>query len=197
MSGLKTHTSRVRTLLTTLFTRDLYLGADDRQLLQGLNSTPYAAANVTGVKLARGYQLERLTLAATAIEIDEANDYGSAKLTTLPVSNVIILGAMAELVLTVDGTVITDPEDIDWALGTTALTSTDFSNAGEKNIITEADVAALGVMNKATATAEANVALAKGANSVYLNIQATIATTAIQTISGTLDLFYIDLGAQA
>jgi hypothetical protein len=87
------------------------------------------------------------------------------------------------------------PEDIDWALGTVALTSTDFSNAGEKNVVTEADVAALGVMQKATATAEANVGLAQGSNALYLNIQATIGTTATQSFSGTIRLYYIDLGA--
>jgi hypothetical protein len=182
----------------TSFIPNLILGPDTPQLVeQGLVPTPNAAGNVTGVKLARAIQIERLTLAATPIEIDESLDYASKKLIDLPTSNVIIIGAMADLVLTVDGTIITDPEDIDWALGSTALTSTDFSNAGEKNIITEADVAALGVMQKATATAEANVALAQGANAVYLNIQAAIGTTAIQTISGIVDLFYLDLGAQA
>lgn len=191
------HKIGVPTEIPELYSTNLRFESDRKLLSQGLSSTPNAAAGVTAVKQIRGFQHEVLTLVGTEIEIDEANDYGSVKLLDFPTSNIIILGAMVDLTCTVDGVVIADPEDIDWAIGTVALTSTDFSNAGEKNIVTEADVAALGVMEAATATAEANVSLAKGANDLFLNIQATIGTTATQSFAGQIDLFFIDLGAQA
>lgn len=176
--------------------KDLYLEAV-RKVRQGLSSTPNTSAGVTAEKLARGYQVERLTLSDVEIEIDEANDYGSVKLVDLPSSNVLILGAVVDLVCTVDGTVITDPEDIDYAIGTAALASVDFSNSGEKDIVDEADVAALGVMQAASGASQVNLFKAKGTNAVYLNIQATIATTATQSFAGTIDLIFVDLGSES
>lgn len=191
------HIIKTRTFIPDLHTRDLYLESAERKISQGLSSTPNAAGGVTAEKLARAYQVERLTLAAAEIEIDEANDYGSLKLVDLPSSNVLILGAIVDLVCTVDGVVVTDPEDIDYAIGTAALASTDFSGSGEKDVCPEADVAALGVMQLATTATEANLFKAKGTNAVYLNIQATIATTATQTFNGTIDLVYVDLGSES
>lgn len=180
-----------------LQSNNLYLESVARRMVQGLSSTPNTAAGVTGEKLARAYQVERLTLTSVGIEIDEANDYASVKLVDLPSSNVMILGAIVDVVCTVDGVVITDPEDIDYAIGTAALASIDFSGSGEKDICPEADVAAAGVMQLATSSTEANNFQAKGTNAVYLNIQATIATTATQTFNGTIDLIYVDLGSES
>jgi hypothetical protein len=176
---------------------NLYLESAGRKISQGLSSTPNTAGGVTAEKLARGYQVERLTLTAAEIEIDEANDYGSLKLVDLPASNIIVAGVVVNLVCTVDGTVITDPEDIDYAVGTAALASTDFSNAGEKNLVGENDVAALGVMQAAVSDTEDSLFLAAGAKAVYLNIQATIGTTATQSFAGTVDLIYLDLGSES
>ena len=176
-----------------------YLRIDDDGALirQGLAATPNTAAGVALAKQARSYRVDKLTLTGVEIEIDEANDYGSVKLVDLPDSNILILGAIVDLVCTVDGTVITDPEDIDYAIGTLALTSIDFSNSGEKDITPEADVAAAGVMQLASSGTEANLFKAKGTNAVYLNIQAAIATTAIQSFAGSIDLLYVDLGAES
>ena len=191
------HKIGVPTEIPELHSVNLYFGSNARQLSQGLSSIPNAAGLVTGVKLSRPYQVEQLTLAATPIEIDEANDYGSVKLADLPTSNLVILGALVDIVCTVDGVVITDPEDLDYAIGTVALTSIDFSNAGEKNVCPEKNVAAAGVMQNVTTATEQNAVLTKGTNALYLNIQAAIATTAIQTFAGTITLFYVDLGAES
>jgi len=194
----KGHIIKTRLFAPDLYTRDLYLESAERKISQGLSATPNTAGGVTAEKLARAYQVERLTLTAAAIEIDEANDYGSIKLVDLPDSNIVILGVIVDLVCTEDDVVITDPEDIDYAIGTVAITSTDFSNAGEDNLTPEADVAALGVMQHASDTNTNNVFLAKGAtNKVFLNIQATIATTATQTFAGTVDLIFVDLGSES
>lgn len=192
------HKIGVPTEIPELQSNNFYFESNARQLSQGLSSTPNAAGLVTGVKLSRPFQVERLTLAATPITIDEANDYGSVKLVDLPDSNILILGAIVDIVCTVDGTVITDPEDLDYAIGTVAITSTDFSNAGEDDITPEANVAAAGVMQLATNSTTVNKFLAKGAtNKAFLNIQAAIATTAIQTFAGTIDLIYVDLGSES
>ena len=190
------HVIPVPTEIPQLQSENFYSGL--RKSDQGLSATPNAAGLVTGAKFMRACQVEKLTLAATPIEIDETNDYGSVKLVDLPDSNIMILGVIVDLVCTVDGTVITDPEDIDFAIGTVAITSTDFSNAGEDDLTPEADVAALGVMQLASDANTYNVLVAKGAtNKVFLNIQATIATTAIQTFAGSIDLIYVDLGSES
>jgi hypothetical protein len=173
---------------------NLYMESAGRKVRQGESSTPNTAGGVTCEKLARGFQLERLTLTDAEIEIDEANDYGSIKLVDLPTTNLIVAGVIVDLTCTVDGTVISDPEDIDYAVGTTAVTSTNFSNAGEKNLIAENDVAALGVMQAQVTGTEDMLFLGTGAKAVYLNIQATIGTTATQSFAGTVDIMYVDLG---
>lgn len=176
-----------------------YLRIDDDGALlrQGLASVPNAAAGVSADKQARAFRVEKLALADVEIEIDEANDYGSVKLVDLPDSNIVILGAIVDLVCTVDGVVITDPEDIDYAIGTVAITSVDFSNAGEDNLTPEADVAAAGVMQLASDTNTNNVFVGKGTNAVYLNIQSAIVTTATQSFSGSIDLIFVDLGSES
>lgn len=192
------HKIPMTTEMNAALIKDLYLeNGVDRLVRQGLSSTPNTASGITNTKKMRGFQMEEMTLTAVGVEIDEANDYASVKLCDLPTSNIIILGCLCDVTCTVDGTVITDPEDIDYAVGTVALTSTDFSNSGEQNILAEADVAALGVMQNVTTATELDVILTKTTNALYLNIQATIATTATQTFNGTITLFYVDLGAES
>lgn len=180
-----------------LYAEDLYLEAADRLIRQGLSSTPNAAAGVAAQKLARGYQVERLTLTDVQVDIAAADDYGSVKLVDLPDSNVLILGAIMNCTAVADGTAITDVTTVDYAIGTAALASTDFSGSGEKDICPEKDVAASGVSQNATTGTEANNLVAKGTNAVYLNAQAAISADGWVQFTGTIDLIFVDLGAES
>lgn len=159
--------------------------------------TPNLAAGVKVENLARPVRLARLTLTNVAISITAAQDFGSIKLLDFPAGTVIVFGVNLDLVATVDGTVLTDVTAIDYAVGTVALATTDFSGAGEDNLVAENDVAALGVMNARTTAALAlPLTLNAGNNDVYLNAQAAVASgTGVVTLNGTVDVFYMDIGS--
>ena len=181
--------------------RSIFSGllADGSRIDMGLAVTPNTAGGVTrsGDKRNRGFQYEILTLTDVVTSIDEADDYGSVKLLDLPSSNLILAGCIFDCTAEADGTGITDVTTVDYALGTVALTSTDFSNAGEKNVLPEKDVAALGVAQNIVTATEKNLFLAKATASIYLNAQATITTSGTVTWNGTVYLAYIDLGAES
>ena len=157
--------------------------------------TPNTAAGVTRTSLARPPRVERMTLTDVEVDIAEADDFGSVKLCDLPAGTCAVLGLNADLVVTGDA-VITDVTAIDYAFGSVAISSTDFSNAGEDDLTAEGNVAAMGVINaRTTAALSPPIYYDAGSNAVYLNLQATIATDATVTVSGTVDLIYVDLGS--
>lgn len=51
-----------------------------------------------------------------------------------------------------------------------------------------------GVIDARSTATEANLFVAKGTNALYLNAQATIASDATLTVSGTIDVLYVELG---
>lgn len=163
----------------------------------GDSVTPNIAAGVSIDTRARPVRMARLTLTGVEVDIAAADDFGSVKLLDFPAGTVIVLGVNLDLVATADGAVITDVTAVDYAVGSVALTSTDFSNAGEDNLVAENDVAAAGVMNARTTAALAlPLTLDAGNNDVYLNVQAAVASgTGTVSFTGTVDVFYFDIGS--
>jgi hypothetical protein len=160
----------------------------------GTAVTPNSASGITLANFSRPARIAKLTLTATSVAILAANDYGSVKLCDLPEGFLAIVGVKADLVVT-GSAVITDVTVVDYAVGTVALTSIDFSNAGEDNLIAEGDVAALGVLEaSSTAALSGPVMLDAGAKAIYLNLQAAIATNSAVTVSGTVEVMYLELG---
>lgn len=143
---------------------------------------------------------ERHILESEVLTILEANDYGSIKLATLPSSNVLIVGAVVDIDGVGDGETggVEDITAVDVAIGTVATTSTDFSNAGEDNIVPKIDCAAEGVTEGATDGTTVNlfVDATAGTSSIYLNAAVVGGITAdgSVTFSGWIDLLYIDIG---
>lgn len=143
-----------------------------------------------------------LTLSAEAVNIASANDYGSVKLVDLPVKFLLIKAVDLDLDVTVSGFATDQASTLDMAVGTVALSSTDFSNTGEQDLVDE--YGAVGAMATGTANghsfSNANPAdfyIADGATyDIYLNVQGAVTSgTGIATFTGTVDIFYIDLEA--
>lgn len=171
--------------------------ADDARLDNGADVTPNTAAGVAMDSRMRPVRMARLTLTDVEVSIAAASDFGSVKLIDFPATTVVVLGINLDLVATADGSVITDVTTVDYAVGTAALASTDFSGAGEDNLVAENDVASGGVMNaRTTAALSLPLTLDAGNNDVYLNVQAAVtAGTGTVSFTGTVDIFYFDIGA--
>lgn len=146
----------------------------------------------------------RITLSAATLTVLEANDYGSLKLCDLPDRNMLLLGVETDLVLTKQGNTngIVAATDLDVSVGTAAASATTLAD-GMLNIIEKKDLDtnALAVDLEAhsndNATTVFPLPVADGASSaVYLNAVAIGGITADSSISvsGTVDIWYMDLG---
>lgn len=149
----------------------------------------------------------RLTLSGATLTVLEANDYGSLKLLDLPDRNVMILGVEVDLVLTKQGNTngIVAATDLDVGVGSAAASNTTLSGA-MIDVLEKADIDtdALAVDYEAVmvgqSTAKPPVCLADSASlALYLNAVAVAGITADSSlsVSGTVDIFYLDLGNKA
>jgi hypothetical protein len=160
-----------------------------------------AGAGTTSMQhFATPFRRERFILTAERVTILEANDYGAIKLCDLPATNLIIAGAVVDIDGTGDGETggVETITAVDVAIGTVSTTSTDFTNAGEDNIVPKIDVAAAGVTEGASDATTVNlyVDATAGTSSVYLNVAVVGGITADGYVdfSGWIDLVYLDLG---
>lgn len=145
----------------------------------------------------------RLKLSAFSVSLLAANDYGSAKLCDLPVSNMLILGAQVDLTSTQTGFASNAGTAVTMALGTVATTTTNFATAGEKNVlgpITGTGAGSPGAEKGSSQEngAVSNVLLAPGAKALYLNVGDPVTSgTGVVAFSGVIDLYYIDIGSHS
>ncbi len=144
----------------------------------------------------------RLTLTELSVAITAANDYGGTKICDLPDKNLMILACEVELDLTKAGTTngLVAATDLTTAVGTVVASNSTLSS-------TMIDVIDLVVNTAASLTHDmdahsaANTApnmpleVADSATSaLFLNGAAAITADDTFTASGTIDLFYFDLG---
>ncbi len=145
----------------------------------------------------------RFTLTAASISVAAASDFGSLKLCDLPDTNLHLLGLEADLVFTKGGTTngIVATTDLDVGIGTAAASASTLAGA-MINILEKVDLdgnslsVSLGSHTQGQSTATFPQQLGDGAsNALHLNL-ATTNITADDTVAvtGTVDLFYIDLG---
>lgn len=163
---------------------------------------PTPTASVTVVEAAKMPQVVTLTLAAKAVTMDSGDDFGSVELLTLPNTNLLVTACVVDLAAEVSGLATETVETVDYAIGTVATASTDFSNAGEDNLTPKIDgvgAATSGTVKGASSSSTINVLVAAGAsNKVYLNVSSPVTTgTATVTVTGTVKLVMLDLGAPA
>lgn len=162
-----------------------------------LGTTP--AAGVTSVPRGLMIQRETLTLAVT-ISLLAANDYGSVKLVDLPAGNLIIVGAKVDIAGTVAGMTTNTIDQAHVSLGTVATASNSLGTAGCANIVPSTigvvTTGAAGTFKGMTTTTEKLLYVANAANSIYLSaIQAVTSGTGTITITGTVELDFLTLGA--
>lgn len=169
-------------------------------LTDGVSLPITAASGVVATDRPHFIRKIRLQLTSKAVSMAAANDFGGSKIGDLPATNLIVLGVVVDLAVTVAGLAVNTAAALDVAVGTATTASTDFSNAGEDNLMAKVD----GVGGTATGTVKgagasdgalANVLLAAGAKAVYLNASSAVTSgTGTATFTGWVDVFYIDLG---
>ncbi len=146
----------------------------------------------------------RLTLTAATLSVLQANDYGSLKVLDLPDRNMLLLAVEADLVLTKQGNTngIVAATDLDVGMGTAAASSTTLATTMIdilEKVDVDADALAVDFERHSNdqSTATFPKRIADGASSaLYLNVAAVGGITADSSlsVSGTIDIFYVDLG---
>lgn len=176
------------------------LSLGDGSLGRVLASGNQAFTVVNGVleTFSRPWQVARVTLDSEAIVVDEADDFASLELFSIPDSNYIIAGCVVDLDIDSVASFTTNQADtIDVAIGTVATTSTTFANAGEDNIVAKIDgvgATTVGTVTGATTASEDMLFVLGSTTSVYLNVAGACTSNGTVTFSGTLTFVYLDLG---
>lgn len=142
----------------------------------------------------------RLTLTSAALAIAEANDYGSLELCTLPDKNLLVLGCEADLSIVKGGVTngLVAATDLDVGIGTAAASNATLATT-MINVLAKQDVDtdALTVTMQAhsLAASPSFLGIVDGAtNKLYLNAAASITADDALAVSGTIDVYFIDLG---
>jgi hypothetical protein len=160
--------------------------------------------NITALDQAVVMRRCRLTLAGAVISVAAADDYGSVKICDLPDKNLHIHGVEVDCTVVKGGVTngIVAATDLDMSVGTAAASATTLATT-MLNIIEKVDIDtnALSVEFEAhsndNATYVAPLAIVDGASSaLYMNAVAVGGITADDTltVTGTIDIFYTDLG---
>lgn len=167
------------------------------------NPGSVASDLATGVERTRQQtpvRRERLTLTAVEIEVASGDDFGSIKLLDLPDSNIIFLGAVLDLSVAIAGAASNVATTLDMALGSTAADNATLATT-MLDLVPKIDgvgAGTPGVVDGASTATEAPLLKASGTKEVYLNAAIPVTTgTGTLTVTGTIDLVYIDLGVAA
>lgn len=158
----------------------------------GRNLTPNAAGGVKSTELGLAVRRLQLSLSSVSIAVTEALDYASLKLVDFPDGNYLVVGANVDLSFTGTGGVDT-PEDMDVGVGTAAASASTLATT-MIDIAAKIDASAGGVVQGGGAV---NLVLAASSDAAYLNVAGAIDTDGTMVMSGTVELFYIDLGDPA
>lgn len=148
----------------------------------------------------------RITLTNATLSVTAALDYGSLKVCDLQDRNLLLLGVEADLVLTKQGNTngIVAATNLDVGMGTAPASAVTLA-ATMIDILEKVDVdtVALAVDFERHSNDQATAVFPKrlsdsATQALYLNVSAPGLITADSSlsVSGTIDLFYIDLGKQ-
>lgn len=140
----------------------------------------------------------RITLTELAVAVTAANDFGGSKICDLPDSNILILGAEANLSLDKDGTGIVAATDLVVGIGTAVASNSTLSGA-MIDVLTDAltdDVdPAIFAQHTNDLSTPALVFVDDGAAAgLFLNVAATLTVDGSVLATGTIDIYYIDTG---
>jgi len=149
----------------------------------------------------KALQYVRLTLTNVKIPVTSALAYGSLKIAAFPVTNILLVGCEANLTLVKGGiaTGIVSATGVDVALGTVAASNTELTST-MANILAlqECDAGLITDTVQAHSLAATPVftGIVDDVAAVFLNVapDGAISVDDSVTFSGTVDLFYFDLG---
>lgn len=141
----------------------------------------------------------RLTLTNVAVALTSGSLGTGVALVTNPAGGVkLVLGAAMTLTVTVDGS-FAGTEVFEFALGTLANNNSSLATT-EENVLASDDVGRTGAGSySANSTNESNtnqitpVLELLGGDTIYLNVTESAAVTGTITVSGTVDIFYVEL----
>lgn len=140
----------------------------------------------------------RLTLTDLVVSIDEADDYGGTKICDLPDSNLLILGSEVNLSLDKDGVGIVAATDVTVGLGTAVASNSTLSGAMidllTDSLTTDEDPTTWADHTHEQSTPALTFADDSATGALYLNAAATLSTSGTLTVTGTVDIFYLDTG---
>ncbi len=191
---------RQHTILDSAQLRELKPLAGD-SLVSGEAVTPNTLVTTTFDR-ERTVRHVRLTLAALSVAITAALDYGGTKICDLPDKNIMILACECDLVLTKAGTTngLESDTDITTAIGS-AVASNATLSAAMIDVIDLVANTADSLTHDMDAHSQQNTApnmpleIADSATgALYLNLAATITADDAMTATGTIDIYYLDLG---
>lgn len=147
----------------------------------------------------------RLTLSNFTISVANASDFGGTKLLDLPNRNLMLLGAEVNCTVVKQGNTngIVAATDITMGIGTAVASASTLSgsmiNVIEATAIT-ADTLSVAFQKHSNdqSTASFPLKLADGTASLFMNLTpGNITADSSVTVSGTIDIFYVDLGKLA
>lgn len=128
------------------------------------------------------------------IPVLASNDFGSAQVLSFPLTNLRLIGAQIDIVVQGLGGLAGNLDNVDFALGQVATTSTNFTNAGEDNIISSVASTAGGEVKGG---GFGSVDAVQGVDpQIFLNVGVSpgVADGTIEVVSGTVTLAYFDVG---
>lgn len=165
--------------------------------------TANAAGGVTALfDRMRAVRHVRLVLADVSIAVLAANDYGGVKLCDIADTNIMLLAIEAnlELVKGLTENGIVGTTDVTVAVGTAVASNATLSGA-MVNVLTGIaltatdETPAYQIHSQADATLNYPIELADAATlALYLNVAASITANDTITASGTVDLYFVDIG---
>jgi hypothetical protein len=156
----------------------------------------------TGDESVRAVRHTRLTLTALNLAVAAADDYGGVKLCDLPDTNGMLLAVELDLVLTKQANTngIVAATDLLMGVGTATAGAADLSGGTDDNILTgisltaTAAAPALQVHSNDDASITYPKKFADGGTALYLNCGTSITADSSLSVSGTVDIYWIDLG---
>lgn len=168
--------------------------------------TEAGAATVRIQDQAVAVRRARVTLTSFVISVTQALDYGSAKIVDLPFRNMLIMGVEVDCSVVKGGATngIVAATDLDMAIGTAAASSTTLASTminiiEKKDIDDNALTVTFAAHSNDNATSVAPFKIADGSTAaLYMNAVAVAGITADDTltVTGTVDIYYMDLGKE-
>ena len=143
----------------------------------------------------------RLELSGFVIAVDEADDFGGTALCTLPDSNLVLLGAECDLTVVKGGITsgIVAATDITMGIGTAVASNATLSSTMQDVLnVTSLTTDALSVAFDKHSNDNTSPALLflddAAAPQLFLNATAAITVSDTLTVSGSVDLYFIETG---